>query len=133
MSQYTRVPFRETVFALLVGMLGAAAATASTQAEVDVSGTWLFQVETSAGSGAPTITLKQEGEKLSGTYEGQLGRADLTGTLKARAILFTFTVDAQGQSVEVTYQGTVDSAGSMNGSVDIAGGAVSGTFTAKRK
>lgn len=133
MSQ--RIPFAylNIQCVLIVTMLVAASGAAHAQTKTDVTGIWLFQVETSGGSGSPTITFKQDGEKLSGTYEGQLGKANLAGTLKAQAITFTFTVDVQGQSADVTYQGTVDSANAMSGSVDIAGGAASGTFTAKRK
>ena len=50
---------------------------------VDVTGKWVFTVQTDAGSGTPTVTLKQEGEKLSGHYSSQnLGEAELTGTVK---------------------------------------------------
>ena len=57
----------------------------------------LFNVTTDQGGGTPTITFKQDGEKLTGKYAGQLGNADLTGTVKGNAIHFTFTIDAQGQ------------------------------------
>ena len=35
---------------------------------------------------------------------------NFTGTVKGAAIEFSFTVDAQGQSVDVVYKGTVDGA-----------------------
>jgi len=44
-------------------------------AKVDVTGKWAFNVETAAGSGTPTITFTQDGEKLTGKYSGQLGEA----------------------------------------------------------
>ena len=47
---------------------------------MNVTGAWLFDVQTSAGSGTPTMTFKQDGEKLTGQYSGQLGEAPLTGT-----------------------------------------------------
>ena len=53
-----------------------------------MTGKWVFKVETAAGSGTPTMTFKQEGEKLTGHYSGQLGEADLTGTVKGEAIEF---------------------------------------------
>ncbi len=106
---------------------------ARAQVKIDVSGTWVFDVQTSGGSGTPTMTFKQEGEKLTGTYEGQLGKANLAGTVKGQNIRFSFSGDVQGQSVDVVYDGTVDSNTAMKGSVDIAGGAASGTFTAKKK
>jgi hypothetical protein len=97
----------------------------------NVTGEWLFNVTTDQGSGTPTITFKQEGEKLTGKYVGQLGNADLTGTVKGSAIHFTFNIDAQGQQAPVTYDGTVEK-NTMKGKLDI-GGMVSGTFTATKK
>ena len=97
----------------------------------NVTGVWAFTVTTDQGGGTPTITFKQDGEKLTGKYEGQLGNADLTGTVKGNAITFTFTVDVQGQQAPVTYKGTVEK-NTMKGSMDIAG-MVNGTFTATKK
>jgi hypothetical protein len=97
----------------------------------NVTGEWLFNVTTDQGGGTPTITFKQDGEKLTGKYAGQLGNADLTGTVKGNAIHFTFTIDAQGQAAPVTYDGTVEK-NTMKGKLDI-GGMVNGTFTATKK
>jgi hypothetical protein len=97
----------------------------------NVTGEWAFNVQTDQGGGTPTITFKQDGEKLTGKYVGQLGNADLTGTLKGSAIHFTFTLDVQGQQAPVTYDGTVEK-NTMKGKMDI-GGMVNGTFTATKK
>ena len=97
----------------------------------NVTGEWAFTVETDQGGGTPIITFKQDGEKLTGKYAGQLGNADLTGTVKGNAIHFTFTIDVQGQQAPVTYDGTVEK-NTMKGKLDI-GGMVNGTFTATKK
>ncbi len=97
----------------------------------NVTGEWAFTVTTDQGAGNPVITLKQDGEKLTGNYAGQLGNADLTGTVKGSAIHFTFTLDVQGQQAPVTYDGTVEK-NTMKGKMDI-GGMVNGTFTATKK
>jgi len=97
----------------------------------NVSGEWSFTVTTDQGSGNPAITFKQDGEKLTGSYQGQLGAAELTGTVKGTAIRFTFTLDVQGQQAPVTYEGTVEK-NTMKGKMDIAG-MVNGTFTATKK
>lgn len=102
------------------------------QGKLDVTGRWAFAVETAAGSGNPTITLKQDGDKLTGHYSGQLGEADLTGTVKGADISFKFTVDAQGNMLDITYTGTVDAKDSMKGKVSIAG-LGDGTWTAKKQ
>jgi hypothetical protein len=46
---------------------------------------------TQAGTGTPTVVLKQEGETLSGQYSGQLGEAPVTGTIKGNEFTFSFT------------------------------------------
>jgi hypothetical protein len=103
------------------------------QAATDVTGKWLFTVETTAGGGMPTVTLKQEGEKLTGHYSSaQLGEAELTGSVKGNAVTFTFGTDVQGTHLDVTYSGTVEGKDSMKGKVNL-GGLGEGTFTAKRQ
>jgi hypothetical protein len=97
----------------------------------NVTGEWAFSVTTDQGAGEPTMTFKQDGEKLTGKYNGQFGTADLTGTVKGNAIQFTFTIDVQGQQAPATYKGTVEK-DAMKGTMDI-GGMVSGTFTATKK
>ena len=110
-----------------IGLLSTALAAQAT----NVTGEWAFDVQTDQGGGTPVITFKQDGEKLTGKYAGQLGNADLTGTVKGSAIHFTFTIDAQGQQAPVTYDGTVEK-NTMKGKLDI-GGMINGTFTATKK
>jgi hypothetical protein len=111
-----------------IGLLGAARLGAQAP---NVTGEWAFSVTTDQGGGTPVITFKQDGETLTGKYAGQLGNADLTGTVKGSAIHFTFTLDVQGQQAPVTYDGTVEK-NTMKGKMDI-GGMVNGTFTATKK
>ena len=107
-----------------------AAAAPAASAAGDVSGVWNAEVETSAGSGAPTWTLKQEGEKITGNYDGTLGKFPMTGTLKGDAIELSFKVTGQVEGT-VIYKGTV-SGNTMKGTVDLAGMAT-GTFKATKK
>ncbi len=112
----------------------ASVAFAGQASKVDVTGKWQFTVQTDAGTGTPTVTLKQEGEKLTGHYSSEtLGEADLTGTIKGADVKFSFSASLQGQAVPVSYTGTVDGKDSMKGTLDIAGGMATGSFTAKRQ
>ena len=112
----------------------AATALAGQAAKVDVTGKWQFTVQTDAGTGTPTVTLKQDGEKLSGHYSSEtLGEADLTGTVKGNDVKFSFSASLQGQAIPVSYSGTLDGNDSMKGTLDIAGGMATGTFTAKKQ
>ena len=99
--------------------------------KINLSGEWAFEVQTDQGSGSPTIVFKQDGDKLTGRYKGQLGEADLTGTVSGKTLKFSFTGDAQGTAFTVTYEGEIESNDAVKGKVDLAGMAT-GTFTGKR-
>ena len=124
----------------LVGALTVAATTAlfgiavpASAQTVDVAGTWALEVTTSQGVATPSFTLEQEGEGLTGHYSSEaLGEADLTGTVSGSEVTISFTASVQGQSVPVVYRGTIDEDGQMSGTIDLAGGALTGTFTASR-
>jgi hypothetical protein len=108
-------------------------AAAQDTARIDVTGKWVLQVTTSAGSGEPTVTFKLVGDTLTGHYSStNLGEADLTGTVKGRDIQFKFVGTVQGTSVNVAYTGTIESNDTMKGTLDI-GGLAQGTFTGKRQ
>jgi hypothetical protein len=94
-----------------------------------ISGTWSAKVDLGGGQGgAPTFVLKQDGEKLTGTYSGALGDAPVTGTVKGNAVTFDFDV----QGAKVHYEGKLNADGNqMEGTCDY-GGQASGTFTAKK-
>lgn len=117
--------------AIVMLVMAMSAVRGAAQAKVDVTGKWAFNVETSAGAGAPTFTFKQDGEKLTGHYTGTFGEADLTGTVKGNDITFSFTVDAQGNALKETYTGTVDK-DTMKGKLVIEGFG-EGTFTGKKQ
>lgn len=124
--------YRLTSVAVAALVAASSIATFAQASKVDVTGKWVFAVETSAGSGTPTITLKQDGEKLTGHYSGQFGEADLTGTVKDQNVSFKFTVDAQGNMLDFVYTGTIESKDALKGRVSIVG-LGEGTFTAKRQ
>lgn len=93
-----------------------------------VTGTWNMSVETSAGSGTPVFTLKQENDTLiTGNYNGQFGEISVKGTIKANKIVLKFTTN----DIEFNYSGTVDG-NTMKGKVVIASYG-EGTFTGTRK
>jgi hypothetical protein len=110
----------------------AATKPATSSGAIDVTGAWAFEVETGNGTGTPTMTFKQDGEKLTGSYSGLLGEAQLNGTLKGKDITFRIEVNFQGTPLTVVYSGTVETASTMKGSVKLADFG-EGTFTAKKK
>jgi hypothetical protein len=89
----------------------------------DLTGTWKMEVELDAGSGSPTLVLKQQGEKVSGAYEGFFGKAEVTGTVEDNEFELTFSVDRG----TVRYEGKLIAGAAIEGTCDYAGQA-SGTF-----
>jgi hypothetical protein len=125
---------RSTALVVMVVVWAAGSIVPAEQAaKVDVTGAWVFTVESAAGTSNPSVTFKQDGEKLTGRYSSQLmGEADLSGTVKGQAIEFAISANVQGAQVDLKYSGTVESKDSMKGTLS-AGDLGGGTFTAKRK
>ena len=98
--------------------------------QTDVSGTWNFVVNLDAGSGEPVFVFMQDGEILTGSYEGTFGSASVTGTVMGDRIEFTFGAEGAGQA---TYTGQITAGAegmTMEGSCDygdVGGGSWSAT------
>ncbi len=99
---------------------------------VDVTGKWVLSLALPIGNATPGLVLKQDGEKLTGTYVGRYGEFALAGTRKGAAINFAFEMTAEGQTVPVTFTGEVAPDGqSMKGTGEM-GGMGEMTWTATR-
>ena len=112
-------------FVLIFGIVLAS----STVYAADITGTWQMTVETRAGSGKATFVLKQDGEVVTGTYEGSMGKQDVTGTCKENNVELNYSGSRMGATFKVTYSGTCDG-DTMQGKVDL-GGYGGGSFTGK--
>jgi opacity protein-like surface antigen len=122
----------------LLGLVGSivlalvAQAAAQTDKPADISGSWQLQIDLGGTSGTPSVTFKQDGEKLTGRYVSQVvGEHDITGSIKGNEFTFGFTASFDGNSVKVTYSGTVEK-DSLKGKVTF-GDLGEGTFTGKKK
>jgi hypothetical protein len=118
---------RRLFITMLASTVLAAAALA---ADANVAGEWDFTVETQAGTGSPHFSLKQDGTAVTGTYNGQLGEAPVTGTVKGNELTLSFKVSAQGADLAITYSGTVEG-DTIKGKVSL-GEMGEGTFTGKK-
>jgi len=111
---------------------GSGTGSGSSAGAVNLTGVWNVEVELSAGSGSPVFTLKQEGDKLTGTYKGQFGEAPVTGTVTGNDVKFMYKVSGQGEEMTVTYTGKITGKDTMSGKANY-GSVGEGTWTAKRK
>ena len=96
-----------------------------------VAGEWNLEVETDAGTGNPTFEFVQAGNNLVGQYDGLFGTAHVTGSVRGNDISFWFDADYDGDEFAVRYEGTVQSDGTMKGTVEI-GDLMAGDWTASK-
>ncbi len=125
---------RITNMLLTAGTVLAVASAPAVAQTANVAGAWTMEVTTDAGgTTTPSMTLQQDGTTLTGRYTSEtLGDADVTGTVEGSKVTINFTADLQGQEVPVTYVATLGADGVLTGTIDLAGGLATGTFTARR-
>ena len=110
------------------------AVVAQSSAQTNMTGSWILEVSRDQGITMPELALVQEGMKLTGHYSSDaLGENDITGMVDGNNVTVSFEADLQGQSAPVSYKGTGDEEGVWSGTLDIAGGLLTGTFTAKKE
>jgi hypothetical protein len=117
-----RMLIASIVVAFVLGSVGFTALGA------DVSGNWSAAVTLDAGSGTAKFTFKQTGDKLTGTYTGQVGTANITGTVKGSDVEWSFDSEQAGK---ISYKGTLGEDGKITGTVQY-GQLGGGKFTAEK-
>jgi imidazolonepropionase-like amidohydrolase len=98
-----------------------------------LSGTWTVNVKLEGqGDQSITLTLQQEGERLSGSISGPLGAGEISNASASNTgdVRFTVSVNVEGQTKEATFTGRLAN-NEIRGNVAIVGSAP-GTFTATR-
>lgn len=104
--------------------------------DANVAGTWTLSMNFGGGGGQggggrggpQTLTLTQDGQKLTGTLHGGRGDSPVTGTISGNNITFSVTRQTQNGEVKTDYTGTV-SGDSMKGTVNMRGNPVDWTAT----
>ena len=107
------------------------ASSAGAPTSIDLTGVWAFEVTSPFGKGTPTVTFKQNGETLTGTYVGQIGEVPLEGSLKGSVLAFATDMAAAKLKVHILYNGTATK-DELKGTIKY-GDLGDGTFTARRK
>ncbi len=119
-----------TAWFLLLPAFLLASRWSAPQDRADVTGPWELTVVSQEGTAHPSMVLKQDGERVTGTYAGNV-TGSLEGTVKGTEISLNLRLKFQDASYTVTYSGTVNG-DSMRGTVRF-GNSGSGTWSANRK
>ena len=115
---------------LLLGIM-CAFLPAALAAQTDVTGGWDMTFQTDQGDTPATMTLQQDGEKLMGSITSDQGTVEFEGTISDNKIKWVLEIEAEGQFLEITMDGTVDG-DAMTGYADF-GGFGGGDWTATRQ
>jgi len=99
-------------------------------AQTNITGDWEVTINSPQGTRSTAVSLKQEGEKVTGLVKSPAGELPLEGTLAGSDLKVAFLVTFQGQPLPVTITGTVDGP-SISGKADF-GGMAEGDFSARR-
>src|SRR6188768_3106637 len=90
-------------FMLIFAALAVASCT-TFGADTDAAGIWKWSL--AGQTGDTTLKLKQDGEKLTGSYTNQFGQAEITdGSLKDGDITFKVKREFNGQAFLIKYSG----------------------------
>jgi len=97
-----------------------------------IVGKWAATLETEQFNAPVTLEFMQQGDKLTGTYEGRYGKFPFTPVIKGKNIEFTFQMSAEGTDVQMAFKGEIAAdVKSMKGTAEL-GGMGSATWSAVR-
>lgn len=105
---------------------------AGTAAGVNASGTWTLNINLGEGDVTSTLTIEQQGGRLTGSVQGALGSSEIANASAGAGgeIRFTVPLTIGGETTEATFTGTI-SGNEMRGTVQVVG-RQPGSFTGTR-
>lgn len=132
MSLLTKYLVHTSLVIVLVAGLAPSVASQPANVRASVAGKWVLDVRLPGAPATPTITLKQQGEKLTGHYSGaRIGEQQLNGRIKGADFEFTVEGETSAGPVTLVFKGTLTTTDAMKGMLRVSGGA-NGTFSGKR-
>ena len=96
----------------------------------DVSGRWNVRIDYAAGSSTHVLHLRQTGNAIDGTHQGDFVSRDLTGTINGTDVRLRSNYGGTGDSLSFSFSGNA-SKGEMSGDLDM-GEYLSARWTARR-
>jgi hypothetical protein len=101
------------------------------RAQAGIDGAWKLTFQTDQGAVDADMTLKQDGQKVTGSLVSPQGEAPIEGTFTDGKLVLSMSVDAGGQALVITFNGALEK-DTLKGDVDF-GGFGSAQWSATRK
>lgn len=99
-------------------------------AQTNVSGDWVLTINGPQGPMDAAATLKQDGDKVTGTMSSMAGETNVAGTLTGSSLALAFNVVTPNGPLDVKMTAEVNG-GDMKGVVDFSMGTAD--FTGRKK
>lgn len=107
------------------------AVSALPAAAADISGSWKLDGHIENVSISRVCTLQQTDHKLAGKCTNATNEVVLAGDVDGNKVVWKYDVMYEGTKMTLTFNGTLDSANAMKGSIETMG--AKGDFTATRQ
>ena len=85
-------------------------------ADATVSGTWNVELKFLSGKAKHTLTLEQNGAKVTGNHKGETIAGNVSGSVEGKQVMIRSSQKIEGTSLGFNFTGTV-SGNSMKGTV----------------
>jgi hypothetical protein len=97
---------------------------AESKAPAGVAGKWILTVATQNGTMTPTLDLKVDGKKLTGTISSQQGDTAITGEVADTKLTFSINVQTNNGEMKIDFTGTLKADGTLAGTMAFAQGEI---------
>jgi hypothetical protein len=108
----------------------ATAATAFTEDPIALTGTWKTQQNIAGNESSSDCTFTQKDTDLSGSCVSERGKVEITGKVDGKKVTWSYKSEYNGNPLTVIYNGTIESATKIAGTVSVPEYSVDGEFTA---
>jgi hypothetical protein len=112
---------RKSILVVAICFIVLSLAQVASAQDAKVAGSWDLSAPGRDGNvSTQTLTLQQDGTKLTGTLKGARGEAPVTGNISVNNITFSVTRTGPNGEVKIDYMGTVDG-DAMKGTLTVMG------------
>ncbi len=99
----------------------------------DISGSWEVEIEFAAGRSRHMLQLRQQGNRVEGSHQGDFLTRDLSGTIQGDAVRLSSTVtERHGDSLSYEFSGKRTGSDELGGTLDM-GEYLKARWTARRR
>ena len=114
----------------LVTLFAGVAIVATASAEPSLTGTWQIHASASSHESNYTCTFTHSENELKGTCNPDTGAVQISGKVSGKKVTWVYKSTYDNAPLTVTFDGTLESAGIIKGSVTAEEYGVTGEFSA---